>query len=132
MRATARLALLAVLVACAFSALAPGQASAFTGYYNCILKPVGQWCDGRANGTYDGLRSWDYNEGWYPGIWPSPVTVCQRLYRPSTGGTLAGSSCNGDATGVHYGNITCVCYEAHVRQYSGGPHSVNGEADDNF
>lgn len=132
MRARARLALFAVLVACALGGGAPTEATAFVGYYSCLLKPVGQWCDGRANGTYDGLHSWDYNEGWYPGPWDNTVTACQRVWRPSTGGVLAGSSCGLNATATYYGNVQCVCYEANVRQYSGGPHSIFGEADASF
>ena len=131
MRAKARLALFAVLAVGVLGAVVPASASAFAGYYNCVLKPSNQWCDGRANLSFDGLHSWDYNEGWYPGLWPSGITVCQRVYRPSTGGTL-GSSCGSDATAVYYGNVTCICYEAHVKQISGGPHSVNGEADASF
>jgi hypothetical protein len=132
MRAKARLALLAVTIASAIAAVAPSSASAFVGFYNCTLKPSGQWCDGRANGTYDGLHSWDYNEGWYPGTWNNLVTACQRLWRPSTGVVLLGWSCSLNSTATYYGAQTCVCFEANVLQYSGGPHSINGEADADF
>jgi hypothetical protein len=128
----ARSALLAALVVGALSALAPSSASAYVGTYNCVLKPVGQWCDGRANGTYDGQHSWDYNEGWYPGAWDGTVTACERVWKPSTGGVLAGGGCSLNWTSTYYGNVVCVCYDAEVRQYSGGPHSINGYADADY
>jgi hypothetical protein len=103
-------------------------AKAFESYYYCELKPVGQWCDGRANGSYDGINSWDFHEAWYPGTWDNTVNVCQRLYRPSDGSTRAGDSCNLNYVSVVYGTVTCYCYEAEARQYSGGPHSVWGHA----
>jgi hypothetical protein len=131
MRARARLALLAVVVVGAIGAVAPASATAFVGYYNCVLKPSNQWCDGRANGTYDGLHSWDWNEGWYPGAWDGSVTACERVWRPSTGGIL-GSSCHVNYVDHYYGNVSCVCYEANVKQVSGGPHSINGYADAAF
>lgn len=119
--------LLAVAVAVVFSALAPATGSAFTGYYNCVLKPVGQWCDGQANGTYDGLHSYDYNEGWYPGSWNNTVTSCEHVWRPATGAELGiGETCAYNWISHYYGTVSCVCYEAEVRQYSGGPHSING------
>jgi hypothetical protein len=127
--ARARLALFALLVAVALSTLAPASAGAFVSEYNCVLKPVGEWCDGRANGSYDGEHSWDYNQGWYPGAWDGTVTACQRVWKPSTGGVLSGSSCAANITSHYYGNVQCVCYDAEVRQYSGGPHSINGYAD---
>ncbi|HYI99170.1 MAG TPA: hypothetical protein VEX36_05755 [Thermoleophilaceae bacterium] len=127
MRAKARFGLLALLILGAIGAFAPAQASAFVSYYDCVLKPSNQWCDGRANGSYDGLNSWDYNQGWYPGA-SGVVTACQRIWRPSTGGVL-GSSCGADFTFGYYGNVTCICYEAEVKQISGGNHSINGYAD---
>jgi hypothetical protein len=128
MRAKARLALLAVVAAGAMGAVVPAPASAFVSYYNCTLKPVGQWCDGRANGSYDGLNSWDYNQGSYPGA-SGVVTVCERVWRPATGGVLGTPSCHMDFVQQYYGSVSCVCYEANVLQYSGGPHSINGYAD---
>lgn len=125
------LALLIVVGACALSALAPASANAFVSYYNCVLKPSNQWCDGRANGSFDGLHSWDYNYGWYPGTWDDSVYVCERVWRPSTGFVL-GDSCSYNWTEHIYGNITCVCYEANVKQISGGPHSINGLADADY
>lgn len=132
MRAKARLALFAVLAVGVLGAVVPASASAFAGYYNCVLKPSNQWCDGRANLSFDGLHSWDYNEGWYPGAWDGSVTACQRLYKLSTGTQLAGSSCGANYTNNYYGNQTCVCLEAEVKQISGGPHSINGYADADF
>ena len=132
MRAKARLALIAVLAVSAMGLVIPSQASALIGWYSCSMKPSGQWCDGRANGTYDGLHSWDYNEAWYPGAWDNTVTACQRLFKPSTNQTLIGWSCSLNATATYYGNQTCVCLEANVLQYSGGPHSINGEANTDF
>lgn len=127
--AKARFALLAVLALGAVGALVPAQASAVVSYYDCVLKPVGDWCDGRANGSFDGLNSWDYNYGWYPGAWDGSVVICQQVYKPATGLPLAGGSCHENYADADYGNVQCVCYEAEVRQYSGGPHSVNGFAD---
>jgi hypothetical protein len=126
----ARLALLGVIAAgMAAGAVVPSQASAAISYYNCVLKPSNQWCDGRANGSYDGQNSWDYNEGWYPGAWDNTVTACQRVWKPSSGGVLAGSSCAFNRTWHDYGNVQCACYDAEVKQISGGPHSINGYAD---
>jgi len=105
-----------------------GASASLEGYYNCLLKPSGQWCDGQGNGTYDGLHSWDFNEGWYPGTWDNSVTACQRLYKPSDGSVLAGATCNPNYASNVYGTVTCVCYRAEVRQISGGPHSINGHA----
>jgi hypothetical protein len=101
---------------------------AYESYYNCELKPSGQWCDGRANGSYDGLNSWDYNEAWYPGTWNGTVTACQRLYKPSDGTTLTGNSCQANWTAYDYGAVTCSCYEAEAKQISGGAHSIWGYA----
>jgi hypothetical protein len=97
------------------------------GYYSCVNKPHNQWCDGRANGTFDGLHSWDYNEAWNPG--GGSFQVCQGVYKPSSGNWLAGDSCGSNWVGHVYGNVTCVCYEAQIRQTSGGPRSINGVAD---
>jgi len=127
MRAKGRVALLAVLVAGVVGAVVPASASALISNYNCVLKPVGQWCDGRANGSFDGLHSWDYNQATYPGA-PGVVTVCERVWRPSTGGVL-GSACYPDFVWQYFGSVSCACYEANVSQYSGGPHSINGYAD---
>lgn len=126
------LALLSMLAFCAIGAMAAAPAQAYTSYYNCVLKPSNVWCDGRANGSYDGLNSWDYNEGWYPGTWDGTVTACQRLYKPSDGTVLTGSSCGLNYTSHDYGTITCSCWEANVKQISGGNHSINGMADSDF
>lgn len=121
-------ALFCVLVFSALAAASASPASAYTGYYSCTLKPAWQWCDGRANGTYDGQHSWDYNEGWYPGAWDNTVTACQRLYKPSDGSQLSGSSCAYNYTSNDYGTVSCVCYDAEVMQVSGGTHSIYGMA----
>jgi len=123
-------AVLACLAAATFALAAAPSASAAISYYNCIDKPSGQWCDGRANGSFDGLNSWDYNEGWNPG--GGAFTVCQQVYRPATGNSLAGSSCASNFTAHWYGDVTCVCYEAEVLQTSGSPKSINGYADSDF
>jgi len=130
--ARARLALLGVLVFSIIGASAPAQADALVGYYNCVMKPSNVWCDGQANGSYDGIDDWDYNEGWYPGAWDGTVTACQRLYRPSDGVTALSSSCDVNYTSTDYGNVTCACWEANVKQISGGDHSINGAADTDF
>jgi hypothetical protein len=102
-------------------------ASAFTSYYNCVLKPSNSWCDGQANGSYDGQYSYDYNEGWYPGTWDGSVTACQMLLITSSGTQLGGASCAANYTSNDYGtNNTTV--EANVKQISGGDHSINGMA----
>lgn len=128
--ARARLALLCALAICAAGAIAPTQASAaWIGYYNCDAKPVGLWCDGRANGTYDGLHSWDTNKGWFAGTWDDSVIVCEHLWRPATGYELPGAACAYNWVASVYGDIKCICLEAEVRQYSTGPRDIWGEAD---
>ncbi|HEX2160834.1 MAG TPA: hypothetical protein VHF88_03340 [Thermoleophilaceae bacterium] len=122
-------ATLAVAAVSALGMAVPAQASAFTSWYSCVSKPSGQWCDGRANGTYDGQHSWDYNSG-------APTSgsfyVCQQVYHPASGTSLAGSSCGLDFVSHVYGNVTCVCYDAEVAQTSGSPQSINGFADADF
>jgi hypothetical protein len=125
--ARARLALLVLLVVTVVGILVPAQASALTSFYNCVNKPSHVWCDGKANGSYDGLHSWDYNEAWNPG--GGSFTVCQGLYRPATGVWLSGISCDTNWTSTYYGSITCACYEANIHQQSGSPQSINGFAD---
>jgi len=115
-----------VLAATLLAVVLPAQASAWVSYYNCVNKPSGHWCDGRANGSYDGLASWDYNEGWNPGA--GAFGVCQRVWRPATGGLLGGS-CSTNWTGYYFGNVQCNCYEANVKQTSGSPKNINGYAD---
>jgi hypothetical protein len=127
----ARVAISLVLTSLALL-LAPTTSHAFVSYYNCVLKPAWQWCDGRANGSYDGQHSWDYNRGEYPGPWDGTVTACQRVWKPSSGNELAGASCRANYTWNYYGDVQCICYEAEVRQISGGPHSINGYADADF
>jgi hypothetical protein len=125
--ARARFALLAAVGVGAASALAPASAGAFASYYNCVNKASGQWCDGRANGSYDGQHSWDWNQATHPYGWP--VDVCQRLINPSTGYVPAGTGCAEDYAHNYYGDVTCVCYDAEVRHLGSGPASVNGFAD---
>ena len=120
----ARLALLALAAVGAVGIVAPAQAGAFVSYYNCVSKPSGQWCDGRANGSYDGQHSWDYNQAS-----GGAFTVCQRVYHPSTGTTLIGDGCNTSVASHYYGNITCACYDAEALQSSGSAQNINGFAD---
>lgn len=128
-RFRARLALLGVLAGAALAVALPAQASAIVTYYNCVLKPHNLWCDGKANGSYDGLGSWDFSEGWNPGS--GSFGVCQRVWRPATG-NLLGGSCSTNWTGLYFGNVQCNCYEANVKQTSGSPKSVSGFADSDW
>lgn len=129
-RLPARLLLAAATAACAVAALAPAHADAqYLSFYNCVSKPVGLWCDGRANGSFDGLHSWDSNIGYYDGTWDSTVIMCQHVRKPSDGSELTGASCGYNWTSTVYGDITCACYEAEVRQYSDGNRNISGEAD---
>lgn len=128
-RATTRMALLCALTVVALGAAAPPPASALVSYYNCTAKPTGLWCDGRANGSFDGLHSWDFNEGWFDGSWDSTVIMCQHVWKPASGGELPGASCDYNHTSHIYGNVQCACYEAEVRQYSTGNRNISGFAD---
>jgi hypothetical protein len=126
--ARARLALLALGFACAVAITIPAQASAVLSFYNCVSQTAYVWCDGRANSTYDGENSWDWNEVWDP----DPVgtlRVCQRVFKPSTGVFLAGDSCANDSSANDYGNVTCVCYDAQITHEGAGLRAVNGFAD---
>jgi hypothetical protein len=126
--ARARLVLLGVL---AFSILGAGSATpadALISYYNCTLKPSNLWCDGQANGSYDGQYSYDWQEGWYPGTWDGSVTACQMLLVTSTSAQLTGGSCAPNSTANGYGTNTTTV-EANVKQISGGDHSINGHAE---
>jgi hypothetical protein len=105
----------------------PSVATADESYYYCSLKPSNLWCDGRANGTFDGLNDWDFQEAWYPGAWDNTVTACQRIWRPSTGYVL-GDSCGLNYTSEIYGDQWCTCFEANAKQISGGPHTIWGHA----
>jgi hypothetical protein len=129
--ARARLALLCALACLVTGAAVPAQANAVVSYYNCVMKPSNVWCDGRANGSFDAIDDYDYNEGWYPGAWDGSVTACQRLYDPPTGTTLGGSSCAANFSATDYGTITAN-WEANVKQISGGNHSINGAANTNY
>ena len=123
--ARARLALLALVACTAVGILVPTQASALSSYYNCVNKPSHQWCDGRANGSFDGLHSWDYNEAWNPG--GGSFRVCEGLYWPATG-TFIGSLCGGNYVGHYYGTQTCACLEANIHHQAGTSKSINGYA----
>jgi len=125
--ARARLALACLLALGALGAASATPASALTSYYNCVLKPSNLWCDGQANGSYDGQYSFDYNEAWYPGTWDGSVTACQMLLRTSDGYVLPGSSCNANSTTQNYTGNT-ITVEANIKQISGGDHSINGQA----
>jgi hypothetical protein len=127
MHARVRLALLALLVL-GCGAIAPSQASAFMSFYDCVNKPGNQWCDGRANGSYDGENSWDYNEAWN-NTGGGLFEVCQRVYKPSTGVYLVGASCGDNSTGNLYGDVQCVCYDAEIRHTDTTPRSIAGFAD---
>lgn len=125
MQAWARLTLLA-LVIFGFGALVPSQAGATLSFYDCTVAHD-TWCDGRANGSYDGENSWDYNEAANnTGV---PFVVCQRVYKPSTGVWLDGNSCDANWSGNDYGNILCVCYDAQIKQQSGTSRWIIGFAD---
>ena len=126
-RLKVRSALAALIAIAVVGVVAPAQADAFVSYYNCVNKASGAWCDGRANGSYDGQHSWDYNQASNPG--GGSITVCQRVYHPSTGTWLSGDGCGTNWASNIYGNVQCVCYDAEVRQLSGAAASVNGFAD---
>jgi hypothetical protein len=131
MRVYGRLAVALVLALAAVGSGAP-SASALESYYYCSLKPVGSWCDGKANGTYDGLNGWDYTEAWYPGDWDNTVTACEHVINPSNGTEIGGGgNCDLNWTSHYYGAIS-GSYEAEVRQYSGGPHTIYGYANSSF
>jgi len=122
-----RLVLLALVVVGAAGTFVPAPANAFVSYYSCYDKPPYQWCDGRANGTYDGLHSWDYNQAWAAGI-----NVCQAVYKPSTGNVLDGHGCAMEWTTNDYGSVQCVCYEAQIAQTSPYSRTINGFADADY
>lgn len=119
--------LLILVAAGVLGVVLPSSANAFVSYYNCVNKPHDQWCDGRANGSFDGLHSWDWNQASNPG--GGSIVVCQRVWKPSTGGVLGTSTCDWNYSPWYYGNVTCACYEANVKQQSGVAASVNGFAD---
>jgi hypothetical protein len=119
--------LLALIFVAAVAALVPSAATAtFPGYsyYHCIAKPTNQWCDGQATGTYTGRHSWDYNQAS-----GGAFTVCQRVYNPSTAYELPWATCGGSFTSRNYGNNTCACYDAEIKQTSGSPQNIYGFAD---
>lgn len=125
--ARARLALLALAAFIAVGVFGPAQASALLSNYNCVNKPPLQWCDGRANGSFDGQHSWDFNEGWNPG--GGSFHVCQGIYKPSTGTWLPIQTCGMNYISRYYGVQTCACLEANVHHQAGSPKSINGFAD---
>lgn len=125
--AKAWLAMLALLAVGVAGVVVPAQASAFVSYYNCVNKPSLEWCDGQANGSYDGQHSWDYNSATNPG--GGSFYVCQGVYHPATGTWLTGHGCEVNWTAHIYGDVQCACYVAKVAQTSGSPQSINGFAD---
>lgn len=126
MNAKARLAVLASIAVSVVGIAVPTQATAFVSYYNCVNKPSVEWCDGQANGSYDGQHSWDYNAASSVG---GSFNVCQGVYHPASGTWLAGHGCAMDWANNYYGNVQCACYVAKVAQTSGSPQSINGFAD---
>lgn len=120
----------AVACACALSLLGNATAVAFESYYNCVNKPSNLWCDGRANGSFDGLSSWDYNEAWNPGTGSLPV--CERVWKPSSGGVLGTPGCGYNWIAHYYGNVQCSCYEANVEHLASGNRNINGYANSDF
>lgn len=120
------LALLTFAVVAVVGAAAPARSDALVSYYSCTNKPSGVWCDGRANGSFDGLHSWDYNQGYAPGA----TSTCQGLYKPSTGIWLVGTSCTpGNLASNYYNPQSCACLEANIAQNSSGNLTINGFAD---
>lgn len=122
-----RLTVLALIAVGAVGIVAPTQANAFVSWYNCVDKPSLEWCDGQANGSYDGQHSWDYNSAANPG--GGSFYVCQGIYHPSSGTWLAGHGCATNNAQNYYGDVQCACYIAKVAQTSGSPQSINGFAD---
>lgn len=117
MKAKLRAALVAAVVLSAAGAALPNAANAnLTNFYYCYGKPPGQWCDGRSTNTYGGLHSWDWNQGWING---GVTTLCERVWKPSTGQVVRTSCAIGDYTAS--GNTqTCACLEAEVIHYNPG------------
>jgi hypothetical protein len=125
--ARAWLVLLALASISVAGTFVPADANAFTSWYNCVNKPHSQWCDGRANGSYDGQHSWDYNSASNPN--GNGVSVCQRVYHPASGTSLSGHGCAIDWATNYYGDVQCACYDAEVLHFSGGSMNINGFAD---
>lgn len=126
--ARARAVLLAVVAAAVMGIAVPAQADAAVSYFSCVNKPSDLWCDGRANGTYDGQDDWNVVEGWHMDYGQN-YGVCQRLYKPSTGGVLSGDGCAVDFVHHYYGQVQCACYDAEIAQTSGGQRTIYGFAD---
>jgi len=120
----------AMACACALSLLSSTPAAAFGSYYNCVNKPPDLWCDGKANGSYDGLNSWDFNEAWNPGA--GTFAVCERVWRPATGGVLGTPGCGNNWIAHYYGDVQCNCYEANVEHWASTNRNINGYADSDF
>lgn len=125
--ARVRLALLVVVACAAVGVLVPAQASALSSYYSCVNKPAWQWCDGRANGSFDGRHSWDYNEAWSFGS--GSFEVCEGLYWPAGGNFIGSQLCGGNFIGHYYGVQTCACLEALSYHRASSSKSINGFAD---
>ena len=129
-QARVRLVLIALAALSLAGVAVPAQAGANFTFFSCTDQASGSWCDGRANGSYDGEDSWDYVEGWDVSV--NSVEVCQRVYKPSTGNWIVGTSCDDDWVNHYYGNVVCVCYDAQVRQLNGSPYTINGFADSDW
>jgi hypothetical protein len=129
----ARFALLAAMAAAFLAAMVPALAEAAPSYYNCASKPPWALCDGRANGTFDGIDDYDYNRATYTG--GGAVIVCQGLLHHSSSTWLPMPNCSSGSNNYidyYYGNITCVCYEANVSHATDGNYTLYGFADPNF
>lgn len=122
----ARVALCAALVACAAGAVAPSQASALFSNYSCAAKAPAQWCDGRANGSFDGLHSWNYNRGYLASGW---TTLCEHIWQPANGFEYPNGCAIGNSVSHYYGDVGCACYEAEVKHYYTSALNIYGQAD---
>jgi hypothetical protein len=124
--ASVRSLLLSVVIAVAWMAMAGPASATVISYYDCVNKPEWVWCDGRANSSFDGLHSWDYNKASDPA--QAGVIVCQGLYKPSTDTWVDGHSCAQNNAMFPYPLQSCACLEANILQQGPGPRSVVGFA----
>jgi hypothetical protein len=124
----ARAMLCAALGLCLLGVVLPSGATALISNYNCPSKPNSQWCDGRANGSFDGLHSWNYNRGNFNN--GGVTQICVHIWKPSTGGELGAECAFNDHVWQFEGNVQCACYEAEVIHFNfGGPLNLFGYAD---
>ena len=103
-----------VLMFAPVSAHASGYFQAYCG----IVKGSGHWCGAR------GAHSWDQNKALADGA-PNRY-VCQRIWHPDTASAVEQTCGYGMTIGVNV-NRSCVCYGAHVAQFSGVNNPVWGE-----